>query len=71
MGLVDVPWDPNVPWDRMDCGTTCICVDGTGGRPVGSQCPLGRWDGMDSGTTCICVDGTGGPPMGSQGPGAG
>ena len=54
----------------MDSGTTCICVDGTGGHPMGSQCPMG-WDGMDSGTTCICVDGTGGPPMGSQGPGAG
>ena len=49
-------------WDGMDSGTTCICVDGTGGHPMGSQCPMGQCDRMDSGTTCICVDGTGGHP---------
>ena len=52
MGLVDVPWDPKVPWDNgmgKEGGTTCISVDGTGG------CPKVPWDNGMGGTVGLLV----------------
>ena len=49
--------------------TTCLSVEGTGGRPLGFQGPrMMGWDGMDSVTNFIFVDGSRGCPMGFQGP---